>query len=369
MEQLFYELFRIIELKLMDSIFPRIELRLGYSISRIIKGGWQLAGGHGQVDEKQSILDMRTFVENGITTFDCADIYTGVEDLIGKFLNKYKHEFTSGGMPSIQVHTKFVPDLDELPRLTKAYTESIIDRSLRRLRVERLDMVQLHWWDFSIPLYIEAARYLLELQKAGKIRYIGVTNFDASHLNEIIEAGIPVISNQVQYSVLDQRPEGELQKLARKHNIFLLCYGAIAGGFLNEHYLGASELQEPLENRSLLKYKLIIEEFGGFEMFQRILYTLKQTAEKYNVGISEIAVSYILHKPSVAGVIIGARNAVHLESIIKTGSIVLKKKDLQNIHELIVQAKDPQGPVYGLERDRTGKHGKIMKYNLNRQGT
>ena len=170
----------------MDTEFPRIDLQQDYSISRVIKGGWQLAGGHGAVDEKQAIQDMRAFVKAGITTFDCADIYTGVEELIGKFIKEYKHEFVSGDLPPVQVHTKYVPDLDELPTLTKAYTETIINRSLKRLGVERLDMVQLHWWDYSIPHYVEAAQHLLELQKAGKIRYIGVTNFDASYLQEIL---------------------------------------------------------------------------------------------------------------------------------------------------------------------------------------
>jgi aryl-alcohol dehydrogenase-like predicted oxidoreductase len=140
---------------------------------------------------------MWAFVEAGITTFDCADIYTGVEELIGKFTKECKQ---------VQIHTKYVPDLDALPRLTKAYTEKIIDRSLIRLGVERLDMVQFHWWDYSIPYFVDTAFHLVDLQKAGKIRCIGVTNFDALHLRELLDAGIPVIANQVQYSVFDNRP-------------------------------------------------------------------------------------------------------------------------------------------------------------------
>ena len=71
----------------------RVLLKPDYSISNIIKGGWHLAGGHGNIDESDAIDDMRLFVEAGITTFDCADIYTGVEELIGKFLRKYKRSF------------------------------------------------------------------------------------------------------------------------------------------------------------------------------------------------------------------------------------------------------------------------------------
>ena len=66
----------------------RIELRPGYSVSQIIKGGWQLAGGHGNFDRRQAINDMLSFVDHGITTFDCADIYTGVEEMIGEAITE-----------------------------------------------------------------------------------------------------------------------------------------------------------------------------------------------------------------------------------------------------------------------------------------
>ena len=342
----------------MDAEFPRIELQPEYSISRVIKGGWQLAGGHGAVDEKQAIQDMRAFVEAGISTFDCADIYTGVEELIGKFIKECKQ---------VQIHTKYVPDLDELSRLNKTYTEKIIDRSLLRLGVDRLDMVQFHWWDYSVPRYVDTAFHLVDLQKAGKVRYIGVTNFDAPHLRELLDAGIPVIANQVQYSVLDHRPEGDLQQLAREHDIAFLCYGTVAGGFLNERYLGMTEIPGPLENRSLVKYSLIIEEFGGMGSFQEVLCALANIADKYGVGIAEIATQYILQKPHVAGVIIGARNAEHLGKIKNLRFFTLNREDITEISAVTGKAAGPAGRVYGLERDREGKHGKIMKYNLNKR--
>ncbi len=341
-----------------ETEFPRIELRPGYSVSRVIKGGWQLAGGHGEVDEKQALHDMWAFVEAGIDTFDCADIYTGVEELIGKFVKQNKQ---------VQIHTKYVPDLDELPRLTRNYTEKIIDRSLMRLGVERLDLVQFHWWDYTIPGYIDAAFHLADLQRAGKIRYIGVTNFDAVHLKELLDAGIPVVADQVQYSVLDHRPEGALIRLTREYGLALLCYGTLAGGYLNERYLGLEDLPDPPENRSLVKYRLIIEEFGGSELFRPLLYTLAEIAGRYGVGIAEIAAKYILQMPGVAAVILGARNADHLEKIKSLRTLSLTAEDIEVIHAVTDKARGPAGPVYGLERDREGAHGRIMKYNLNEQ--
>ena len=87
-------------------MIPRFPLTDDYTISRIIKGGWHLAGDHGSIDPDQARRDMATFVEAGITTFDCADIYTGVELLIGSFRQAYPSH-----AKWIQVHTKFVPDL------------------------------------------------------------------------------------------------------------------------------------------------------------------------------------------------------------------------------------------------------------------
>lgn len=340
----------------MSLTFPRIELQPGYSISRIIKGGWQLAGGHGAVDEKKAVRDMRAFAEAGITTFDCADIYIGVEELIGKFIQEHW---------DIQVHTKYVPDLDELPRLNRAYTEKIIDRSLKRLGVERLDLVQFHWWDYTVPRYVDTAFHLVDLQKKGKIRYIGVTNFDTPHLLELLDAGVPVVANQVQYSVFDRRPGGSLQKLAEPYSLALICYGTVAGGFLNERYLGMQKFPDRPENRSLVKYKLIIEEFGGVELFQDTLQVLAGIAEKHGTGIAEIAIRYILQKPGVAAVVVGARNAKHLGYLKKLFSFRLDEQDHSAIQKIISLSTGPSGPVYGLERDREGRHGSIMKYNLN----
>ena len=105
-----------------------------------------------------------------------------------------------------------------------------VDRSLTRLQVERLDLVQLHWWDFDVPGYIEAAVWLDELRRAGKIRNVGLTNFDRLRLTEILAAGVPIATHQVQCSVLDRRPAGGMAALCAERGIRLLCYGAVAEG-------------------------------------------------------------------------------------------------------------------------------------------
>lgn len=349
----------------MKTVIERIELTPGYSISRVLKGGWHLAGGHGVVDTQQAIEDMKAFVEAGITTFDCADIYTGVEELIGRFLKQYQDAFRSGELAPVQIHTKYVPDFDKLENLRKADTEAIIDRSLQRLGVERLDLVQFHWWDFNTPGYVEAALHLTELQQAGKIRNIGVTNFDGKHLKELVEAGVKIVSNQVQYSVLDRRPEDDLYSIQEQHGISFLNFGSIAGGFLTDRYLATPAPSPPFENRSLTKYRLIIEENGDWAFFQGLLRILRSIADKYEVGIAEVAARWGLQRSLVAGVIIGARNQRHLQKLKQLNSFSLEAEDLNIIGEHIQRSKGPSGPVFGLERDKAGKHGRIMKYNLN----
>jgi len=340
-----------------------IEVAPGFSISRIVKGGWQLSQGHSQENASDPIEDMFAFGEQGVTTFDCADIYTGVEELIGRFLTARKTRL--GSATDIKVLTKFVPDYDALGTIKRKYVERIIDRSLLRLNVERLDMVQFSWWTYTIPGWVEAAYWLKELQQAGKINLISTTNFNAAATREIIDAGISLATCQVQYSLLDFRPEKELSALCVKHHMHLLCYGTVAGGFLSEQWLGKRDPLPPFENRSLVKYRLMIEEFGGWELFQHLLQTLKFIANKYHVSISNIASRYMLERPQVVSIIIGARTTHHLKENLRVFNFKLDQDDYSLINKVLQQRKGPSGDVFDIERIKDGPHGSIMKYNLN----
>ncbi len=350
------------------SSVERYRLAPEYAISRVIKGGWQLAGGHGAIDPEQALHDMLLYVEKGITTFDCADIYTGVEKLIGDFLRRHRTAMRSGTLPRVQIHTKYVPDLDSLPTLTQSHVQTTVDRSLDRLGIECLDLAQFHWWDYNVPGYVEAALHLDALRVAGKIRHIGVTNFDVAHLAELLEAGVPIVSNQVQYSVLDRRPERAMIEFCERHAIALLCYGTVAGGFLSERYLDAPEPDLPCENRSLTKYKLIIDDFGGWELFQQLLTAMKEISLRHGASIATVATRYILQKKGVGAAIVGARHARHLPDTLRLFSFVLSGEDMCTIERITNQAQGPEGRIYGLERVKGGKHHAIMKYNLNQQG-
>jgi len=338
-----------------------------YSISPIIKGGWQLAEGHSPDKSATPVEDTFEFVDAGITTFDCADHYIGVEELIGEFRDQYRER--RGEDPPVQIHTKFVPDRSRLDDVSREYVERIIDRSRRRLGVDSLDLVQFHWWDYSVDNYVETAQILAEFQDEGKIDNIGVTNFDVEHLEEIMDAGVPVVSNQVQYSLLDHRPESGMAEFCAKRDVSLLCYGTLVGGFLTERYLGEPDPGPATEfdNRSLTKYKLIIRDTGGWDAYQNLLETVADIADKHGVSIANVASRYVLDRPEVEAVIIGARDTSHLEDNLRTLDFELDDEDERAIREVRSDMPALPGGVYSVERDMDSDHAKIMHYNLNEQ--
>lgn len=342
---------------------PRRDLASGYSVAAIINGGWQLSHGHRQqpLDRREVMDGLLRLVHAGFTTFDCGDIYVGVEKFLGEVLARY----ASGGasLPPVQVHTKFVPDLNSLAHLKRTDVQRIIHRSLRRLGVERLDLVQFMWWDYTVPGYVQVARWLDDLRREGKIRLLGVTNFDVSHLREIVDAGVVPALNQVQYSLLDHRPRRGMLAFCRAHGIHLLAYGTLAGGFLSSSYLGRPDPGDPLPNRSLVKYRLMIDEFGGWDEYQQLLVAMDRIATRHGVSLSNVAVRWVLDQPRVAAAVVGAGDDRHLEENLLTFRTCLDEEDLAHLAPFT--GRGPEGDIYGVERLLGGAHAAIMKYNLN----
>jgi aryl-alcohol dehydrogenase-like predicted oxidoreductase len=347
----------------------RFTLAPGYDICRTIVGGWQFSPGHGAHADKGTdpVALFTRLVDLGYTTFDCADIYQGVEEFLGQTMKAVGSTGESGAGPAIQVHTKFVPDLDVLPSIGRTYVNRIVDRSLTRLGVERLDLLQFHWWDFTVPGFVDVAGWLTDLKDQGKIRNLGVTNFDRKHLALLVQAGAPVVSNQVQYSLLDRRPGLDLSSYCTEKGIHLLCYGGLAGGFLADSWVGRDQPEPATTNRSLVKYHLIVEEMGGWSVFQPILEALKLLALKHDTPLASIALAWVLAQDTVAATITGMDSVAQAEELLKVSGLVLDEEDYETLAPALAEAKGPSGPVYGLERDRNGPHGRIMRYNLNRE--
>ncbi|WP_410217149.1 aldo/keto reductase [Paracoccus sp. (in: a-proteobacteria)] len=346
---------------------PRTTLAPGYEISCVIRGGWQLAGGHGQIDRAEAVRDLIAAAEAGITTFDCADIYTGVEEIIGNFRSEYASCYGAEALSHIRVHTKCVPDLDKLDRLTRPMLHETVARSAKRLGVEQLDLVQFHWWDYAQGDWLQAAIWLKEFQDEGLINLLSGTNFNTDHVAAMFNAGVRLSTLQTQYSLLDRRPEKRMAALADREGMQFLCYGTVAGGFLSDRWLGRPHPQGKMENRSLTKYLLIIEDIGGWNLFQALLETLRSIADTHGCDIATVASAAVLTRPQVAGVIVGARNRSHLAANLQVGKIVLTEAEMAAIDAVLAHACQLDGDVYELERDRNGRHGSIMKYNLNKE--
>lgn len=340
-------------------------LRQGHTISRVIKGGWQLAGDHGEVRPDAAIADMEAFLDAGITTFDCADIYTGVEEMIGTFIADVRNRRGADVADKVVVHTKLVPDLTRLANIRPDEVEAIVDRSLQRLQIERIPLVQFYWWDMSLGNAVEALDVLKACQAKGKIANLGTTNWDTPVMDRFCDAGFDVVSAQVQFSVLDRRAAGAFSAWGARRDVQILAYGTLAGGFLTPAWLGKPDPGFSFENRSLIKYRLIIDEFGTWDLFQALLQTLRSIGDKHGVSLSSVATRWVLDQPQVAAAIVGARYARHLPKTLEVFSLTLDDEDRQAIAGIHAQAKGPGGPVYGLEGDRTSRHGRIMKYNLN----
>lgn len=329
-----------------------------HQVSRIFKGNWQLAGGHGSIEREQAIDDLFIFVEHGVNAFDAGDIYTGAEEILGDFLARYCQKYGQDEAKKLRMHTKFVPDLNALEDLTKRDIRTIIERSLKRYRLDSLHLVQFHWWDFDKGDFVQAASYLDELRQEGLIETIGLTNTDCEHTKQLLDAGIPIVSNQVQFSLLDPRPLNGMLEMAQEHDMAIFCYGVLSGGLL-----AAKEPAIDPSNRSHVKYGLMIDE-AGQDYYHLILKRINDLAKKYDTNAANIATKFVLQTPGVSSAILGPRNTRHISDLDQLDTFDLSEAEYTSLRREIdkLQITDD---IYSYERDWDGPHAKIMKYNLN----
>jgi len=303
-------------------------------ICRILNGMWQVAGGHGQIETDSAISDMERYQESGFTTWDLADIYGPAESLIGEFRRKV------GAEKKFQALTKFVPNPGPM---SNSIVTHYIEQSLQKMDTDCIDLLQFHWWDYNDANYLDVLNYLSKLQGEQKIKHLGLTNFDTERVKIMIENGFQIVSNQVQYSILDQRPEKLMAPFFAKHGIKILSYGTLLGGFFTEKYLGVDEPHRgDLTTSSLQKYKNMIDMWGGWQLFQELLFTLEGIAKKHHCSIANIATKFVLDRPQVAGVIIGARLGIanHREDNTKVFDVKLDDEDISLIDLVTIKSND-----------------------------
>lgn len=269
------------------------------SISRVLTGLWQVADQEREgrtIDLDAMAAAMEPYTDSGLTTFDMADHYGSAEDVVGRYRK-------IAGAAGVELFTKWVP---EPGPLTREQVRDAVQRSLRRMYLERLPLLQFHAWQYAHPAWLDALWWLDELRQEGLIGALGLTNFDTAHLRVVLASGIPVVSNQVCYSLLDRRARGAMTALCLEHGVQLLAFGTVAGGLLSERWFGVVE-PTSLETWSQMKYRRFVEAAGGWSALQRVLGVLRAVAVRHGVSIANVACRYVLDQPAVGGIIIGAR--------------------------------------------------------------
>ncbi len=278
-----------------------MDLAPGLTISRVITGLWQIADmerAGRRVDLDRAADAMAEYVDAGFTTFDMADHYGSAEQIVGRFRQRHpgaRAEFL----------TKWVPQPGPL---TRDDVRAAVYLALQRMGGDCLDLLQFHAWNYADPAWLDALFWLDELKREGVIRHLGVTNIDTAHLRVAVSSGIGIVSNQVSFSLLDQRAAGRMTRFCLEHGIRLLAYGTVAGGLLTERWLGKSE-PDSLESWSEMKYARFVEQAGGWTALQELSRVVKQIAGRLGGGVSmaNVACRQILDQPAVGGIIVGAR--------------------------------------------------------------
>ena len=279
-----------------------ITLAGGLTIRRLITGLWQMADQ--ERDGRTFDLDraaeaLAAYARAGFDTFDMADHYGSAEIVAGMVHRAMRQ---AGEKPPV-ILTKWCPPPGPM---TADVVRAGVETSLHRLGMDRVDVLQFHWWRYESPEYLDALMHLMRLREEGLIREIGLTNFDAAHLRMVVRHGIAVATNQVCFSLLDRRAAGTLSQVAADEGVHLLAFGTLCGGFLSDRWVGAPEPAE-IADWSRMKYKRFVDAAGGWGPFQALLGALAPIARKHGVSLSNVASRWVLDHEAVAATIIGAR--------------------------------------------------------------
>lgn len=263
---------------------------------------------------------------------------------MGALLDKQRAAAGTGAPFSAQCFTKWCPS----PR---AYTAAEVDAALatsaRRMRLDGapIPLLQFHWWDYAMRGEMMATmRHLDAARRAGRIRHLGLTNFDTPHVAAFLDAGIPIVSNQVQFSLLDTRPARAMAPLCAARGVALLTYGTLMGGMLTDAWLGVPEPRSraALPTPSLGKYFNMVKAWGSWDLFQELLRAARAVADRHGVDIAHVAIKWVLDQPAVGGVIVGLRAGLseHADDNARAFGVVLTDEDRAQLAAVQARGRD-----------------------------
>jgi aryl-alcohol dehydrogenase-like predicted oxidoreductase len=299
--------------------------RIGFGAWAIGGGGWEF--GWGNQEDNDSIGAIKRALELGVNWIDTAAVYgTGhSEEVVAKALAEWHG-------PRPYVFTKCSMVWDEQRKVRTEYSADSIRRecegSLRRLRVSAIDLYQMHWPPADNGAGVEEAwQTMAALQKEGKVRWIGVSNFNVEQLKRA-EKIAPVTSLQPPYSLIRRQIEAEILPYCEKQGIGVISYSPMASGLLtgamtreraaalpaNDFRSRSAEFKEPRLSKNI-------------ELVER----LRQVGQRLGRSPGEIAIAWVLRHPAITGVIVGARNAKQVEGVMRAADLILTKQDIAEI--------------------------------------
>ncbi|KAE8441942.1 hypothetical protein EG329_004150 [Mollisiaceae sp. DMI_Dod_QoI] len=315
----------------------------GATVPRMFMGLWQFSSpAWGTAPWSKIHKHFRKHVDAGFLAYDMADHYGDAERTFGEFRR------SKNDSDNIYCATKWC--VFEPVTVTRDVVKAAITERLTTLRASRIELLQFHWQDYNDNQYVEAAKLI---GQDPCVDNIGLCNFDTEHMDEIIESGVNVVSNQVQFSLIDLRPTFKMADSCHKHNVKLLTYGSLCGGLLADRWLGKSapNLFDPDMTPSSRKYFEMIIVWGGWTLFQELLSTLSSVGNKHQVSISVVAVRWVLEHEYVGAVIVGVRMGIseHIEENLKTFTFKLEEEDLAAIQQFpMAQKVDDSFELYDL---------------------
>jgi aryl-alcohol dehydrogenase-like predicted oxidoreductase len=280
-------------------------------------GGWPIGGGMGAVDEDTAVRTVREAIEQGITLIDTAEAYRSSEQRIGKALKGIDRErYFLATKVSFDMSAKGV--------------EKALEKSLRALGVEYIDLYQIHFWDDTVPVE-ETLEAIYKFREAGKLKHIGVSNFKVEHMKRALEAA-PVVSNQINYNMFLRSAEKALVPFCSKHGVGIMVHSTLAKGFLAGKYNRSHRFASDDERSEFAQYK--------GETFNRYLDAvdeLKAVAVDNGWTLIELAIAWVLRNREVTTALIGIKNPEQIEAPRKAGDRALTAEDLARIEDILTR--------------------------------
>lgn len=309
-------------------------------LCRFMTDTWQIGGAPGTLDASSVTRAIDTLVDAGFTTFHlphvAAQSYASAyQKLVGRAMSKDVH-----------FCTKLVLDAHALDSVCRRSVQDCVDSALMRMSCERIHLLQLQWSDHSDERFVDVLGHLQDIKVDGKIRSVGTVNFPTKQLRYLHSQKITISSNQVSFSLVDRRPVVEMTDWCAEKGVGLLAYSTLGGGFIREKYLGLPEpTRRACSTASLLRFANLIRVWGGWSLFQELLYAVKLIADKYDVSMANVAVNWVLRQPSLSAVIVGARLGMasesdHTRSNMRTFDFSLDEDDISMLDNIAMKGND-----------------------------